>query len=146
MSIVSLRREDQSDVLCKRFAYLTAEYIDAPEQARKSEAQVPLENLFRLLQMFRYDAFADSARPGILALRGIAQPEMHMAEQPWHERIEVALSAALLEAFGPNTPKEAAIDEVQSLLRWLATNGDPPSIESRCRAKAFMGRLMTALD
>lgn len=146
MSIISLRHEDQSDLLCKRFAYLASTYMDAPEQVRGSEAEVPLENLFRLLQMFRYNAFADSARPGVLALRGLVQPEVRIPEQTWHIKIEAALAAALKEAFGSAASKEDAIDEIQSSLRWLATNTDPPPQDALDRARTFMGKLITELD
>jgi hypothetical protein len=146
MSTISLHQRDYSDALCKRFAYLASTYLDTPEQARKAEAHVPIENLFRLLQMFRYESFEDSARPGILELRALAPRDLHTAERPWHHRIEAALSAALLDVFGSNASKDAAIEEIQSSLRWLATNGEPPSQEIRHRSKIFMGKLISALD
>lgn len=146
MSTISLHHIDQSDVLCKRFAHLASTYLDEPEQALKAEAHVPLENLFRLLQMFRYEAFSDSARPGILALSGLGQPQVHIAEQSWHHRIEAALRTALLEVFGSDISKADAIDEIQTSLRWLAANGEPPSPEVRNRSRAFMGKLIAALE
>lgn len=145
MSTISLRHRDQSDVLCRRFAHLASTYLDMPEQARKAEAQVPLENLFRLLQMFRYEAFSDPARSGILALRSITPPEPYVAEKPWHTEIEAALNAALIEVFGPNVSKDAAIDQIQTSLRWLATSGEPPPDDVRDRSKAFMSKLISAL-
>lgn len=146
MSTISLHHHDYSDALCKRFAYLTSTYMEAPEQARKAEAHVPLENLFRLLQMFRYESFEDSERPGILASRAFAPRDLHITERPWHHRIEAALHTALVDVFGTDTPKDAAIEEIQASLRWLATNSEPPPPEVRDRSRAFMGKLISALE
>jgi hypothetical protein len=59
MSIISSYDVDSSAALTKRFAALATTYVDDPTVAKSDTAKVPLENLFRILEMFRYDAFAD---------------------------------------------------------------------------------------
>lgn len=146
MSTISLHHKDRSDLLCKRFAHLASSYFDTPELARESEALIPLENLFRVLQMFRYEAFSDPRRSGILALRGFGQPELFVTEESWHEKIEASLRQALNDVFGASASKDDAVGEIQSALRWLATNHEPPTPEVRARTKAFLERFMAGLS
>lgn len=146
MSTISLHQQDRSDVLCRRFAHLASSYFDSPDEARTLEARIPLENLFRILQMYRYQAFSDPRRSGILALRSIGQEnELLAAEESWHEKIESALSHALAEAFGQNISKDDALSEIQASLRWLATHEDAPPEVTRNRTKAFLNRFVADL-
>jgi hypothetical protein len=73
VSTISLHHQDFSDALYRRFAMLASAYFDQPAEAKKPGAAVPLENLFRLLQMYKYNAFADERRSGVLALGGIGE-------------------------------------------------------------------------
>ena len=66
MSIISSFETDKSGLLYKRFATLASSYFDRPAVAKSPSAQVPLENLFRLLEMYRYDSFSDESRRGVL--------------------------------------------------------------------------------
>ena len=145
MSIISLHYQDHSDTLCGRFAMLVSSYLDSPEEARKPGAAIPLENLFRVLQMYRYDSFADERRSGVLALEGIDEmPSLTADDESWHLRIQNAMSSALSSAFGA-TPKEQAIPQIQSTLRWLATDKEVPSTDVRARAKTFLELLSADL-
>lgn len=145
MSTVSFLQADRSDLLAKRFAYLASTYFDHPEDAREPAAKIPLENLFRMLQMFRYDAFSDEPRSGVLELRGLDQHcNLTGSDQLWHQQIESALKTALAEAFG-NTPKGEAIENVQSVLAWLAVDGPAPSDDVRTRSRKFLERFLAAL-
>lgn len=121
-------------------------YFDAPGQARTPAARVPLENLFRMLQMLRYDAFSDEHRSGVLKLESFDEKLGAAAsENVWQERIEPALKSALGDVFR-DTPKGQAVGELQSSLTWLATNGPAPDVDVRQRAKTFLGRFVIALS
>jgi hypothetical protein len=143
MSTISLHKQDASDILCRRFAVMTTEFLETPERARVVEAHVPLENLFRVLQMFRYGAFADEPRSGILAHQ-TESASVLAEDEEWHNRIEAALNSALETSFH-GVPKDLAIDELQTTLRWLAESGSEPSIDVRDRSKTFFQSLSTAL-
>jgi hypothetical protein len=145
MSTISLHTRDSSDELCRRFAVIAAEYLDRPEQARSYAAQVPLENLFRLLQMYRYDAFADEQRSGVLAQQGETDLYARPDDEEWHSKIESAVKQSLTMSFG-EIPKEQAIAELQITLRWLASVGSEPSPDIRTRSKAFFSGLGAALS
>ena len=146
MSTLSLLERDRSNQLARRFAVVATAYFDEPGQARTPAARVPLENLFRMLQMLRYDAFSDERRSGILELESFDEKlGTAAAEDIWHERIERALKTALGDVFG-DTPKEQAVGELQSSLTWLATDGPAPDGAVRQRAKTFLERFVAALS
>ena len=141
MATISLHTTDTSDALCRRFAIMATEFIDQPASARTDEARVPLENLFRILQMFRYDAFADERRSGILELQENAEhTSIRVEDEDWHVRIQSALNAALQSAF-EGTPRENAVHELQSTLRWLATASAEPTGDAQARSKQFFQKL-----
>lgn len=127
MSIISSNEIDHSVGLAKRFAALATSYLDDPAAAKSTRAQVPLENLFRILEMFRYDAFDDEDRGGVLALEGFdkqPQPRLVAVHSPWHSPIETALNDALKAAFDlGQVTKEDAINQLQDGLRGLAKEG-----------------------
>lgn len=146
MSTLSLIDVDQSDRLAKRFARLASIYFDKPDEARGAAARIPLENLFRILQMLKYDAFSDEPRSGILDLQGLSpQGVSTVPEDHWHDRIKKALNDSIDAAFS-GTNKNEAIDQIQSVLRWLATTKDLPPDEIRAKAKNFFERLDAALN
>jgi hypothetical protein len=145
MSTISLQPLEQSALLCKRFATLVSSFFDAPEQASAPAARVPLENLFRILQMFRYDAFSDERRSGVLAIGTAPEhPALQLDDENWHTRIETALGNALSNTFA-GIPKEDAIQQIQTSLRWLATNRDAPPVDTRSRSKSFLDHLTADL-
>jgi len=145
MSTVSFLHPDRSESLAKRFAYLASTYFDHPEEAKDPAAKIPLENLFRMLQMFRYDAYSDEPRSGVLELRGLEQQSTATAiDELWHQQIESALKKALAQAFG-DTPKGQAIEEIQSVLAWLAIDGVAPPDAARARSRQFLERFLAAL-
>lgn len=146
MSIISTYKTDKSDILYKRFASLAATYLDEPEAAKTSTAQIPLENLYRLFEMFRYDAFADQNRSGILAINAINNISSNSVQEEWHIKIKRALSKAIDVAYSSHR-KDKAIDEIESVLKGLANEGsendDPNSQE---QAKVFFNRFIEELD
>lgn len=146
MSTMSLFDAGQSDRLARRFADLTSTYLDHPAQAQGPAAKVPIENVFRLLQMLRYNAFADERRSGVLELQSFGdRPDVPTVEDQWHEKIQSALEEALADVFGA-TPREEAVRELEHSLTWLATNANQPNEEARTRTKQFLQRFLERLD
>lgn len=98
--------------LAKRFAEQVVGYLEHPEVALKAEDQIPLENIFRLLEMYRYDAYRD----------GYDNPH-------WHIEMVKAFDIALPQTFGDAVEKDAAIDELERGLREIVAlprdSGDP---------------------
>ncbi|NTZ82544.1 hypothetical protein FCJ61_05885 [Burkholderia metallica] len=146
MSIVSSYEPDKSSFLCKRFASLAVHYFDEPEAAKSQVARVPLENLFRVLEMYRNDAFADDSRVGILELGEVQnRPFAGLGEDLWYEGIQHALGSAVREAFN-DVSKEEAVEDLQSSLRWLVKGGDLANREEKLtRARFFFDRLHETL-
>jgi hypothetical protein len=145
VSTISLHGLDQSNELCKRFAYLASTYFEKPEEARSPGATVPLENLFRILQMLRYDSFSDERRSGVLVLQAtVDQQTISIKGENWHKKIEAALRDALKDVFN-DVSEEQAIEQIQSALRWLATNINEPSHHVLTRSKIVMDRLSNDL-
>lgn len=148
MSIISVYETDKSDILYKRFALLASTYLDEPETAKTPTAQVPLENLYRLLEMFRYDAFADQNRSGILAVDKITNNiSFGHAQEAWHTKIEKALSNAMNKVY-QGEPKDIAIDKLESVLKKLTSerainSGDSASLT---QAKNFFERFVEELN
>jgi hypothetical protein len=145
MSITSSFRVDDSTALAKQFASLAAGYVDNPPNTEADPAAlVPLENVFRLLEMFLYDAFSDESREGILAMNAPDQVyRVRIQSKPWHEKIVQALQSALVQAYA-DQPKEEAIKELQGGIRELVTN-HPLEPNVAKRAKTFFTTLHAQL-
>lgn len=145
MSITSSFRVDDSTELAKQFALMAAGYVDNPPKTEVDPAAlVPLENVFRLLEMFRYDAFADESRESVLAINAPDQAyRMRVQRKPWHERIAQALQGALRQAYADQT-KEAAIDELQNGIRELVKSHHLDANVAN-RAKTFFTALHARL-
>jgi len=145
MSITSSFRVDDSTALAKQFAFMAAGYVDNPPNTEADPtALVPLENVFRLLEMFRYDAFSDENREGVLAINAPDQIyRMRVETKPWHEQIAQALQAALGQAYA-GEPKEAALNELQDGIRELVRS-HPLDVNVANRAKSFFTALHAQL-
>jgi hypothetical protein len=144
MSIISSYDVDSSAALAKRFAALATTYVDDPTVAKSDTAKVPLENLFRILEMFRYDAFADESRRGILAMDGFNQRHSPKGRDPsWHTPIVTALERAFDAAFNA-VSKDDAINEIEEGLRGLASGAGLPQAQAQ-RIKAFFSTLESTL-
>ncbi|TAM46183.1 MAG: hypothetical protein EPN55_06160 [Gammaproteobacteria bacterium] len=146
MTIISSFETDKSDLLYKRFASLASSYFDQPAVAKSPSAQVPLENLFRLLEMFRYDAFSDESRRGVLATENIGERGIRYGfKDSWHTEIECALREAMAEIFGQQVSKEEVVTELQSSLRWLVESGEIEPYRVN-RAKGFFTSFLNHLE
>lgn len=143
MSIMSAYRPDNSSAMYKRFAHLASTYVDQPEMGASPVAQIPLENLFRLFEMYRYDAFKDENRSGVLALRSFSDASLRRRPKPWHTEIEAALNAAISTAF-TGLSKEVAIDRIEEVLKQL-TNKQNLDNDQQVHAKQFFESFGKAL-
>lgn len=146
MTIVSMLADDKSDFLCKRYASMATSYFDRPEDAAFPAAQVPLENLFRVLEMYKNDTFSDEPRKGVLALNDAAgsRPGV-LAKDSWQINIKSAMHHAFEVSFA-DVSEDEAVEELQSALRWLVVPGDiPDHARAVGRAKAFFSELSSAL-
>lgn len=145
MSTMSLLAVDHSDQLAKRYAIQTSMYIAHPSDARSDAAKIPLENLFRLLQMYRYDAFLDEPSSGVLEFRPLSDPrDVPSFDHEWHGQIAAAIGQAMQEVFR-DLSVEQAVAELQATLSWLATDKNQPAFESRTRAREFFEKLAGSL-
>jgi hypothetical protein len=144
MTIFSSYDVDKSAVLARRFAVLATTYVDDPIAATSDAAKVPLENLFRILEMFRYDAYADESRRGVLAVGGPSrQIPGQTARSGWYTDIARALDAAFKTTFADAT-KDAAVAELEDDLRTLASTGTLPA-ERAIRTKEFFSTFGASL-
>ena len=146
MSIISSFRVNDSTALAKQFASMVAEYIDnPPNHGEDPAALVPLENVFRLLEMFRYDAFADESRKGVLTMNVPDQIyRMRFETKPWYEQIVKAMQTAFLQAYDDQS-KEAAIEELQGSIRQLVKR-HALDASAADRAKTFFTALHMQLS
>lgn len=120
MSLISIYEIDRSAELARRFAHLAAGYADDAEAAKQRTSQIPMENLFRILEMYRYNAFSDESRGGVLAIESFGTPRPILQTSNWHEPILGALEVAMGKIFNFTQTDNrfgAAIDELQDGLR-----------------------------
>jgi hypothetical protein len=143
--MISTRHTDKSNVLASRYATLVADYFDHPDQACTPAASVPLENLFRMLEMYRYGAFSDEGRRGVLAMVSRSESTSVRPSLPsWHEPIERALNKALTDTFA-DVSKEEAVVSLQNSLRLLVSNKGPDATKT-VTAKQFFTNFSQALS
>lgn len=145
MSVISTFSADNSNALAKRYADLAGELLAHPAAKVEEAAGVPLENLFRILEMFRHDAFSDESRRGVLTMVVHRDDFTKRAvENTWSKDIERALSNALAQAYS-DASKEEAIEHLQDALRALVSNQSPAGREDIANARIFFGYFSNAL-
>jgi hypothetical protein len=146
MSIISSIDANDSAALARRFALLASSYLEDPSTVKRDDLQVPLENLFRLLEMFRYEAFSDEPRAGVLALEGISLDTNAGMQQAatWHKPIELALGEAVGEVF-LGASRDEAVDDLQDGLRGLARDGVVGNQARTERVREFLQKFQTRL-
>ena len=72
MSLISLSYPESSESIAKDYASIVLEQVDVRQEnrlepsTRSSSLTVSLENLYRLLEMFKYQSYADEPRRGVL--------------------------------------------------------------------------------
>lgn len=145
MSIFSRFKSDNSDLLARRFAELATKYFDDPSSAQGATAEIALENLFRILEVFRYRAYSDENRKGILAMgkASLTRPSLTNVH-PWHTKIENALAQSLNEVYH-DEEESFAIMRLQNALRDV-TEVKEPKGGMFAREKSFFKSFEAALQ
>ena len=114
--------------MAKQFALLVACYLDAPPLREKYPAShIPLENMFRLLEMYLFDGFGEKESDTL----------------SWKTRVASALQNARLQTY-PEQPKDVAIAEIQEVLRSL-TRFEALNVDEAKRVKSFFMALYAEL-
>lgn len=145
MALISTYPRDRSDLLCGRFAALALSYVDEEGKARDPAARVPIENLYRVLEMYKHEAFSDESRRGVLALQQFHDvPKNSLEGERWHLRIEEVIRQAVAEVFGAQS-LASALDELETVLRWLAASAARPADPTLQRSRDFFGKLAARL-
>ena len=139
VSITSQFRTHRSAALAGGFARLAAFCADNPDAAAVPAARIALDNLFRILEMYRYDAFEDEERVGVLARHELGalpvDPDQEGAP-PWHQVVRGALEAARLAVY-PTEARETAILEAQDGLRQISRSSRTASLAAAGNIKRF---------
>jgi len=144
MSIMSVSRPDASTTMYKHFASLVSGYVDAQANQPLADAEIPIESIFKLLEMYRYDAFKDETRRGALALRTAGALTRINKAPPWHTPILEALNSAKANAFGADISTEQAVLELEQVLKNLVANQTLEQVH-KDHARNFFNRLGEAL-
>lgn len=120
MSTMSVSRPDASTSMYKYFASLISNYVDTPVNASQPDAEIPIESIFKLLEMYRFNAFKDETRSGALALRAAGALTKISKSPAWHNHILDALHQAKQNTFGAQLSTEDAVLELEGVLKKLA--------------------------
>jgi len=145
MSIISTYKSDNSDAMYKRFASLASIYLDSPDLVTQPSTHIPLENIYRLLEMYRYDAFSDESRAGILVTSSAGKRvSIPSIDKPWQVNIVNALNSATADIY-KDLDKELVVDDLEETLRLLSTN-EKAEPGGKTRAKEFFKKFIEGLD
>lgn len=88
--------------------------------------EIPLENIFRLLEMYRYGAYYDGTRDN------------------WHIQIVKGLDLAKVKVFGMFAQKHTCVDVIEESLRKIA-NKDSLSKPERTQINDFLNTFKDAI-
>lgn len=129
MSLISLNYQDSSDSIARDCAAIVVEKMTetaaAAARPEKSSLAMSLENLYRLLEMFKYHSYEDEPRRGVLMMEQdeLAIRDRGISNQHWQDRITSALESAVLAIY-PDLDRTTAIEKLQGSLRAVAKNED----------------------
>lgn len=145
MTIHSLERTDDARVVSGLLARSVLSYLD--DSTGRDKTTLPLKNLFRLLEMYRYDEFS-SYRPK----QGVLQRQPYTLSRRTTQScrsglssLGEALKAAHKEAFG-NQERSEVVDTIERVLTaLLGDNGEPtdtpPDATQRDKTVMFLRAL-----
>jgi hypothetical protein len=133
---------ESSALLTRDFAIHAAHLFQDPQQA--GEDKVSLQNIYRLLELYRFDAFAGYVPRGILDVGMGHDPEGDDdAMVTEGDALKTALDAAKARVF-PQIEKQAVVEQLEQLVRALAGRIVPNAADLQ-QAKRFFEELATAL-
>ena len=140
MTLVPAFFSKEASALLTRDLALHAEKVFAtPAQAVADE--VSLQNIYRLLEMYRFNAFVGYSPRGVLEVRELRRrPEISPADG---EMLKRALDSAKAAVF-PDDNKQDVVRRLEQLVSALAEQAalDP---SERQRARQFFQEIATAL-
>lgn len=131
---------ESSAFLCQDLASAAVTLFRDPQAAGTDK--VALQNIYRLLEMYRFDAFVGYNPKGVLELRKVsAGAEVNIAGG---EILRRALDIAKNTVF-PNTEKEIVVDRLERLVSEMARQ-DALDMGEQQNASRFFQELSTALE
>jgi len=129
---------ESESLLCAHLASRAATLLANPASAR--DDQISLQNIFRLLEMYRFDTFLDVTPKGVLELgEGPSSAEAVLAEG---ELLKLALDAASASAF-PGATKAKVVEMLEALISQIAM-GSGSDQDAITQAKRFFEELARA--
>jgi hypothetical protein len=151
LPLISMYQRDNSRVAYRILANRAVEMLIEERDAVDDVDRVPLVNLSRLLEHYRYDDFSDGDPSGILDAvasrrRRGAPVETVPGQKPRFEDLRVSLDRARRHIFGEQ-PKENVVEALQGVLS-LVADGDPKQqlhLEDLERARHFFRSLAKEL-
>jgi hypothetical protein len=132
--------KESSALLARDLALRAEELFATPAQVAPDE--VSLQNIFRLLEMYRFNAFMGYSPRGVLEVREVRRrPEVNAADG---EVLRHALDAARNAVF-PNDDKQDVVLRLEQLVSAVAGQAtlDPAELQ---KAKRFFQEVATALQ
>lgn len=114
MNAVASSSFNDAEYLTRRFTQIYLAALDNPEKAQGASFRVSQAQLFRLLEMWKYDAFAYREQP-LPDVMGRRRPAYY--DDTWHLKILASLEATQVEVFDAERTKEQVIDRLQDAMR-----------------------------
>jgi hypothetical protein len=121
--------------------------LDSINNPRRGEPQeVALNNMYRLLQSFRKDAFFGREAPADAPVEASEKLTLRPPIERNVRDVRQALEGATAVAF-EGLSKDNAIEVVESVLRWIAypRTSIEPSAQDRARTVSFLRELVERL-
>lgn len=145
MPIMAAHSRSDARGTARLLAHMALASIDHPKLGELEE--VALNNMFRLLQSFRKDAFFGQEMPSRSSPQSVAE---RLTLRPPMERnvreVKEALAQAASIAF-QGQPRDQAIEVVEQVLRWIAypKRNAAPSGDDRSRTVRFFREFVDRL-
>lgn len=120
MALISMYERDNSRTVYRILAESAVKCLDDPQLC--TQEKIPLTNLARLLERYRYDAFSDHVALGVLEVFRSKNTSSESSRSVRHmEGVIAALEAAHAHVYG-NLPKDDLVQTLQAVLSKLASS------------------------
>src|SRR6266851_6254694 len=140
MALISMYERDNSRTVYRILADQAVKYFDNP--STRDDEKIPLVNLARLLERYRYDAFSDYAPLGVLEVLNPKNDSVSTESRAPTNQIEDvvrALEASHARVYG-QISKDDLVQTLQGLLAKLAassTLNEPDTKRELEKARKF---------
>lgn len=133
---------NENDYLAKRFVEIYLAALNEPKKAQGASFRVSEAQLYRLLELWKYNAFPYREQPLPDAM-GRRAPAYY--DDTWHLNILASLEAAQAQVFSIEVDKNRAIERLQCVMREFSnTRGILDEVafeESKAFLEAFLVKL-----